>query len=97
MSQPKVDFKHPEDNWYKYKGVQPPQHFYHGMTVDEVSDKIDEVHQKHTCQWVQRGVDLICEVGANRHGHRVGPDKKLVGTENGKPILRDVVVSKQTQ
>lgn len=80
-----------EDNWYNYKGVKPPERQSHGMTEDDIDQKLRENLAGHTCQWRQYGPEIRCTVGQYEHGKNIGVMKRLMGTDsNGKPILKDI-------
>lgn len=88
------DYKnHPEDKFYKWKGVPPPRRRSHQVVDTEdnpLSEQIREI-ASHKCSWKQRGYEVYCEEGPNRHGRRLKPGQKI--SPEGKvdklaPILR---------
>lgn len=85
-----MDYKIDSDKWYKYKGVKPPERQSHGVTEDELDDKIAQ-NNDHICQFKQKGNYIFCTQGKNEHGYNIGVHRRLSGTtELGKPILVNI-------
>lgn len=85
-----TEYKVSSDSWYKYKGVKPPERTPHGLTEEELDEKIHDVVKGHVCQWVQRGPDIICDVADFTHGQRIGTKKRLIESRNGEPIFKEL-------
>lgn len=85
-----IEYKRSEDNWYKYKGVKPPERTPHGLTEEEIDEKLAKFKSDHTCQWKQKGPEIYCSVGAYVHGWNIGTSKRLIESKNGAPILQDI-------
>lgn len=80
-----------EDKWYLYKGVKPPVRQSHGMTEDNIDEKLRTNLKDHHCKWHQVGPEVYCEEGSYRHGFMIGTMKRLTGTgAGGEPLLVDV-------
>lgn len=80
-----------EDKWYLYKGVKPPVRQSHGLTEDEIDEKLKNNLKDHKCSWKQRGPEVYCSEGAYTHGFMIGTLKRLKGTgSQGEPVLVDV-------
>ena len=78
-----------EDKWFKYKGVKPPERQSHGISEDDIEGHIRKINQ-HVCEWRQKGPYIFCIVGSAEHGKNIGVHKRLVGTDKGKPVLKDI-------
>lgn len=85
-----IEYKISSDSWYKYKGVKPPERTSHGITEEETDAKIKEAVDGHVCEWVQRGPEIVCEVGTFSHGMHIGTKKRLIESRRGEPILKDL-------
>lgn len=77
-----------EDNFYKYKGVKPPERRSHGISEDDI-DELIKGSGSHVCNWRQKGNYIFCVEGPNEHGKNIGVHKQLTGTKDGKPILSE--------
>lgn len=82
------DYKseHPDDKFYKWKGVKPPERNPH-LTETELREILSDNLTGHVCEWQQEGATIFCEAGDFTHGKHIGPHKRLAGTQDGKPIL----------
>ena len=81
-----------EDNFYKWKGVKPPQRTSHGITEEGIDELLENNLAGHVCQWVQRGNVIKCEVGEYEHGKVIPVNQRLTGTDaKGQPILEAIV------
>lgn len=80
-----------EDNFYKWKGVKPPERTSHGITADSLQEVLDENIKRHQCQYVQRGATISCDVGGFEHGKMIGVTKRLAPDYvSGEPVLVDI-------
>lgn len=86
-----MEYKVDEDNWYKWKGVKPPERTTHGLTEDEIDEKLKNNLKGHKCSWTQQGPEIFCDVANYRHGIRIGVHKRLTGTgKGGEPLLVEI-------
>ena len=84
-----------EDKFYQWKGVKGPERQSHGMTEDEIDEKLRTNLKDHKCSWKQRGPEIFCETGSYEHGMRIPTNKILKETgKGGEPILVDIVFTK---
>ena len=85
-----VNYKSPEDKWYHYKGVKPPERQSHGVSEDNIEDIIASTNT-HNHKWLQQGNYIKCNAGKNEHGINIGVNRILKGTNpDGTPILEDM-------
>lgn len=83
-----------DDNFFKWKGVKPPERISHGISEDDIDTLLESNLKGHVCQWTQRGSYIVCDNGNFEHGKNIGTMKQLVGTSaDGQPILKDIVLS----
>lgn len=83
-----MQYSVPEDKWFEIKGVRPPERIPH-MTEEEREQLMEKARTNHHCQWQQRGPEIFCNSGENRHGKRIGTHQRLTGqTVAGLPILK---------
>lgn len=83
-----------EDNFFKYKGVKPPERHSSGISEDEIDDLLAENFKNHTCRWYQSGNFLKCDVGNFEHGINIGTNKRFTGVDSdNKPQFEDIVFS----
>lgn len=85
-NQPKEPF-----DWYKYHGVEPPEHIPH-ISDEEREAKFAEIRAstKHG-NWKQMGNYIWCTNCPNQHGDKIPPEYLLQGTdEKGLPILTKI-------
>ena len=79
-----------DDNFYKWKGVAPPNRTSHGIVEEDIDELLAKNIAGHMCEWLQRGAMIVCDQGTFEHGKNIGTMKQLVGTDsNGQPILKD--------
>ena len=77
----------PEDKWYLYKGVKPPERQSHGISEDDIEDVIAK-NSDHEHIWKQKGNFIYCKEGPNEHGKNIGVHQRLKGQDKkGNPIL----------
>lgn len=82
-----------EDNFYKWKGVKPPERTSHGVADQDIEELLANHIKHHQCVYIQRGNFIICETGNFEHGKNIGTMKRLVRTENNQPVFEDIVFS----
>lgn len=75
------------DNWFKHKGVTPPERHTH-LTEDELHQALEDHISKHSCTWRQEGAEIICDQNSDGivHGKRIGPNLKLAVDKDGNVI-----------
>lgn len=87
----KFDYSNlPEDKFYLWKGAKPPERISHGISEDDIDEKLAKNIAGHQCRWYQRGNELVCDIGDNEHGKRIPTGKMLDGQNGNIPVLRDV-------
>lgn len=84
-----VKYEVPNDKWFKYQGVRPPERQSHGISEDNIEEVIRK-NSQHVCEWKQKGNYIFCNQGENEHGKNVGVFKRLIGTKNGEPVLINI-------
>lgn len=73
------------DQWYRYKGVEPPERFPH-LTEDELAKIREEIAANHRCVWKQKGNIIFCEEGEYEHG-RVLPSQTMIARDPDGNVL----------
>ena len=81
------------DNFYKWKGVKPPERTSHGISEDDIDNLLAEHIKNHQCHYTQRGNYISCETGNFEHGKNIGIHKRLVETKDNQPVLVDITFS----
>ena len=83
-----------EDNFFKYKGVKPPERRSHGIREDEIDEMLAANFKDHKCTWYQSGNFLKCTSGAYEHGLNIGINKRYTGVDtDGSPMFEDITLS----
>lgn len=82
------------DNFFKYKGVKPPERYSSGISEDEIDELLAENFKNHICEWRQSGNFLKCNTGGFEHGMNIGTNKRFTGVDaENNPQFEDIVFS----
>jgi len=85
-----IEYEIKLDRWYKRQGVKPPERQSHGITEEDIEERIQEAG-KHQHKWLQKGPYIFCTAGGYEHGNNVGVDRRLTGTDkDGMPVLEEI-------
>lgn len=78
------------DKWFGWQGKPLPKRTPHGLTEDEIDKKLQDNLKGHSCVWKQKGNQVFCDEGENRHGVIVSVNQVIIKTKNGQPVYGEL-------